>query len=100
MRECFTPQPINNLLKKSSLKSITDHYHSLSKIDNYLKSYFPAELTDYISIANYQNNVLTLHIANAAILMRIKYEHIALQSSIRKDLLPGLSSIVYKVKPN
>lgn len=99
MRRCFAPQSLDKLIKKSSLSEIHHHYKLLSSLESYIKDYFPSAFSDSIQVANYKQNVLTIYVANAAILMRVKYQQSDLMSALRKDKLPGLSSIIFKVNP-
>ncbi|WP_202112714.1 DUF721 domain-containing protein [Gilliamella sp. Pas-s95] len=88
------------LSQESCLSEIKDRTFALSKLSNIVDELLPSLLKQQCRVANYRQGVLVLEVSSASWLTRLKYEQSNLISEIRKNILPSLSSIQYKINPN
>ncbi|MWN31517.1 DUF721 domain-containing protein [Gilliamella sp. Pra-s65] len=88
------------LSQESCLSEIKDRTFALSKLSHVINELLPSPLKQQCRVANYRQGVLVLEVSSASWLTRLKYEQSNLISEIRKNILPSLSSIQYRINPN
>lgn len=79
--------------------NVQEHAIELLKLNQKVKELLPSQLKPWCRIANYRRNILVIEIANANWMMELRYEKSNLLSSIRKKILPSLSSIDIRINP-
>ncbi|MGP1959470.1 MAG: DUF721 domain-containing protein [Arsenophonus sp. NC-TX2-MAG3] len=104
MRDSY-PQSLNFLLKKNNfysnpLQAIQQRTQALIKLNNAVISLLPIELNVWCRVANYRKHILILEVTNANRKVRLNYELPALLLTLRKTILPSLSSIKIKINPS
>lgn len=98
MRYNIKPTLINTTFRHNQLAKLAQKYSMLQKIKVHLELFFSHDVLYYISVTDYQKQVLTLNVHSASIYNRIRFQHTELLSFLRKSL-PALSSIDYKLFP-
>lgn len=95
------PQMLLSILSQRTwLSEIKERTLVLSKLADVIDELLPSLLKLQYRIANYRQGVLVLEVSSASWLTRLKYEQSNLLSGIRKQMLPSLSSIQYKINPD
>lgn len=86
-------------IKESPLHNIQQYALVLLKLNRTVKSLLPAPLHLWCRVANIQQGILVLEVANASWMMRLRYEHSMLLSTLQAEILPSLSSINMRINP-
>ena len=95
------PKVLNSLLLQEALLSkIQERIVALNQLTKVIDELLPSSLNKQYRVANYRQGVLVLEVSSASWLTRLRYEQSKLLSGIRKQILPSLSSIQYKINPD
>ena len=95
------PQMLTSILSQQTcLSEIKEKTFALNKLADVINELLPSLLRQQYRIANYRQGVLVLEVSSASWLTRLRYEQSNLLSGIRKQILPSLSSIQYKINPD
>ncbi|AEW44325.1 hypothetical protein SCc_144 [Serratia symbiotica str. 'Cinara cedri'] len=92
----------DNSLKPGTtlLYNIQQHTLEIIKLNDTVKALLPTELRLWCRVANIRQNILVLEVANASLMMRLRYEQPMLLSTLRVKILPSLSSIDIRINPS
>ncbi|ACT05499.1 protein of unknown function DUF721 [Dickeya chrysanthemi Ech1591] len=86
-------------LGSGPLHDIQQRALALLKLNRAVHALLPTALRPYCRVANYRNGLLVLETASANWLMRLRYEHPALLSALRAQILPSLVTIDIRINP-
>ncbi|XKM13856.1 DciA family protein [Orbaceae bacterium ac157xtp] len=100
MRNNMSPQPINRLFDHLNLKNIQAKSGALTTLNAMYLQLLPNSLNGNCRVANYRQGVLIVEVSTASWMTRLRYEQERIISTLRKNKLPGLASIQYKVNPS
>ncbi|MCO6523449.1 MAG: DUF721 domain-containing protein [Candidatus Schmidhempelia sp.] len=94
------PQSLDRLFdEKNSLHKVQQRAVALAKLNQALKSLLPTPLQAQCRAANYRQHRLIVEVSSASWLTRLRYEQEKLLSTLRKTILPALSSIEFVINP-
>lgn len=92
------PIKINNLLGRSSLKSIMVKAHVIEKLNTCLNRTLPTKLYTHCQVLNFENNIVIIGVDSAAWLTNLRYEEHDLRNAFQRELqIPAAISLKFKV---
>ncbi len=95
------PQILSSILTQdSSLLHIQERIYALKKLSDVVFDLLPPPLNVQCRVSNFRQGILILEVSSASWLTRLKYEQSNLLTGIRKNLLPSLASIQYRINPD
>ncbi len=92
------PIKINDLLGRSSLKSIMAKAQIIERLNTCLNRTLPTKLYTHCQVLNFENNIVIIGVDNAAWLTNLRYEEYDLRNALQKELrIPVAISLKFKV---
>ncbi|QLH42390.1 MAG: DUF721 domain-containing protein [Coxiellaceae bacterium] len=93
-------QPLNQILTKTKLASITAKAKCLSQLEQALQVLLPPDCASHCKVAHWQDGNLGLVVETAAMMTRLRFLHDQLLAALGADpLFQGIKSIQYRVRP-
>ncbi|VFP78754.1 Dna[CI] antecedent, DciA family protein [Candidatus Erwinia haradaeae] len=91
---------LDQVKRKSVLLYIQQRVIEINKLTISLQAVLPEHLKPWCRVANFRNGILVIEIANANILMSLRYEESNIFLRLREEVLPLLSAIKIRINPS
>lgn len=96
-----SPQSTQTLIQTTELLlPLQAQAQIIMRLNSEMQGILPESLRGVCRVANYAKQIMVIEVVSASYLTRLRYEQTKLLSTLRQRILPGLSSIQFRINPD